>query len=64
MIVLVLSLNSGLLHVGDIIKEVNGRDMSGNPDELQEYLVRKKCFFILHFTVDILYNYIFLTFGC
>ncbi|KAK3735094.1 hypothetical protein QZH41_011254 [Actinostola sp. cb2023] len=28
----------GLLHVGDIIKEVNGKDMSGNPEELQNYL--------------------------
>jgi len=31
---------SGLLHVGDRIKEVNGRDMSGNPKELQDLLVR------------------------
>ena len=30
----------GLLHVGDKIKEVNGRDMSGNPKELQDLLVR------------------------
>ena len=30
----------GLLHVGDTIKEVNGRDMSGNPKELQDLLVR------------------------
>lgn len=28
----------GLLHVGDKIKEVNGRDMSGNPKELQDLL--------------------------
>lgn len=28
----------GLLHVGDKIKEVNGRDMSGNPKELQDFL--------------------------
>ncbi|XP_027055748.1 MAGUK p55 subfamily member 6-like [Pocillopora damicornis] len=28
----------GLLHVGDRIKEVNGRDMSGNPKELQDLL--------------------------
>ncbi|XP_073230493.1 protein PALS2-like [Porites lutea] len=28
----------GLLHVGDTIKEVNGRDMSGNPKELQDLL--------------------------
>ncbi|XP_001629601.2 protein PALS2 isoform X2 [Nematostella vectensis] len=30
----------GLLHVGDIIKEVNGKDMSGNPSELQDYLAK------------------------
>ncbi|XP_029588351.1 MAGUK p55 subfamily member 6 isoform X2 [Salmo trutta] len=28
----------GLLHVGDIIKEVNGRDVGNNPTELQEML--------------------------
>lgn len=28
----------GLLHVGDKIKEVNGKDMSGNPNELQDLL--------------------------
>jgi len=34
------SIYLGLLHVGDKIKEVNGRDMSGNPKELQDLLVR------------------------
>lgn len=28
----------GLLHVGDIIKEVNGKDVGNNPTELQEML--------------------------
>ncbi|XP_031559574.1 MAGUK p55 subfamily member 6-like isoform X2 [Actinia tenebrosa] len=28
----------GLLHVGDIIKEVNGKDTGGNAEELQNYL--------------------------
>ncbi|XP_066571701.1 protein PALS2 isoform X1 [Amia ocellicauda] len=31
----------GLLHVGDVIKEVNGRDVGNNPKELQEML--KNC---------------------
>lgn len=31
----------GLLHVGDIIKEVNGKDVGNNPTELQEML--KEC---------------------
>ncbi|XP_033831613.2 MAGUK p55 subfamily member 6b isoform X1 [Periophthalmus magnuspinnatus] len=31
----------GLLHVGDIIKEVNGKDVGNNPTELQELL--KEC---------------------
>ncbi|KAM4725276.1 MAGUK p55 subfamily member 6b isoform 1-T3 [Anableps anableps] len=31
----------GLLHVGDIIKEVNGKDVGNNPTELQEML--KNC---------------------
>ncbi|CAB1350696.1 unnamed protein product [Coregonus sp. 'balchen'] len=30
--------SQGLLHVGDIIKEVNGRDVGNNPTELQEML--------------------------
>ena len=28
----------GLLHVGDIIKEVNGHEVGNNPKELQELL--------------------------
>lgn len=28
----------GLLHVGDIIKDVNGKDVGNNPTELQEML--------------------------
>lgn len=28
----------GLLHVGDIIKEVNGKDVGNNPTELQDLL--------------------------
>lgn len=28
----------GLLHVGDIIKEVNGKDVGNNPTELQDML--------------------------
>lgn len=28
----------GLLHVGDIIKEVNGQEVGNNPTELQEKL--------------------------
>lgn len=28
----------GLLHVGDIIKEVNGKEVGNNPTELQEML--------------------------
>lgn len=31
----------GLLHVGDIIKEVNGQEVGNNPTELQEIL--KEC---------------------
>ena len=28
----------GLLHVGDIIKEVNGLDVTNDPDALQEHM--------------------------
>ena len=33
----------GLLHVGDKIKEVNGKDMGGNAEELQKALVSGIC---------------------
>ena len=29
---------SGLLHVGDIIKEINGIDVTNDPDALQEHM--------------------------
>nr|XP_019626943.1 PREDICTED: MAGUK p55 subfamily member 6-like isoform X19 [Branchiostoma belcheri] len=29
---------AGLLHVGDIIKEINGKDVSNSPEALQDYL--------------------------
>ena len=33
----------GLLHIGDIIKEVNGEKVKGDPDEILSKLVSRKC---------------------